>query len=130
MNNQKNLFISTFIVMICTYLYIFGEEKTINLISKEYIYIIAFTIVSLTFCFFKFKLKDFQVVEFIPTNNVSLKSTVIFFIIFEIYDYFSEDGFKGMISQWFIYWILGVTILILTHTINYYKNYQILRKIS
>ncbi|AXX92704.1 hypothetical protein CPU12_02430 [Malaciobacter molluscorum LMG 25693] len=130
MNNPKNLFIATFIIIISTYLYIFGEEKTMQIIFQEYLYLIALFLVCIAFLFFKFKLNKYEIVEFIPTNNFSLKSTILFFIIFELIDYNSKDGFKGMISQWFIYWVFGVFALVLTHTLNYYKNYKILQKMK
>lgn len=130
MNNPKNLFIATFIIIISTYLYIFGEAKTIQMIKEEYLYLIALLLVCVAFLYFKFKLKEYEIIEFIPTNNFSLKSTIILFAIFEVVDYYSEDGFKGMISQWFIYWVFGVIALVLTHTLNYYKNYQIIQKVK
>ena len=43
-------------------------------------------------------------------------------------DYISEDGFIGMISQWFFYWIMGLIALVLMETINYLKNYQLIYK--
>ena len=63
--------------------------------------------------------------EFIPnTNHVPIKSTLIFFIIFQIVDYNTENGFIGMIKLWFMYWVFGLLTYYLTHIINYYKNYK------
>ena len=45
-----------------------------------------------------------------------------------IYDYYNEGGFLGMISQWFVYWIMGVFAFLLVENINYYKNYKLILK--
>ena len=44
----------------------------------------------------------------------------------DTWDYYYEDGFRGMISQWFLYWIYGIIALLLIQAINYYKNYKML----
>ena len=123
----QNLFILSFISIIATYLYIFGQDKTIEMIKEEYISIIGLIVLTAVFLFFKFKLKDYEIREF-PQNNLSFKSTVLFFLIFQVVDYISEDGFIGMISQWFFYWIMGLIALVLMETINYLKNYQLIYK--
>ena len=120
----QNLFILSFIAIIATYLYVFGQEKTIEMIKEEYISIIGLIVLTAVFIFFKFKLKDYEIREF-PQNNLSFKSTIVFFLIFQLVDYISEDGFIGMISQWFFYWIMGLMALVLMENINYYKNYRL-----
>ena len=124
---SQNLFILSFISIIATYLYVFGQERTIEIIKEEYISIIGLIVLTAVFLFFKFKLKDFEIREF-PQNNLSFKSTVLFLLIFQVVDYISEDGFIGMISQWFFYWIMGLIALVLMETINYLKNYQLIYK--
>lgn len=42
-------------------------------------------------------------------------------------DYYEFDGFLGMASQWFFYWIMGVIFIILMPTINYYLNYKTIK---
>ena len=123
----QNLFILSFISIIATYLYVFGQDKTIEMIKEEYLFIIGLFVLTAIFVFFKFKLKDYEIREF-PQNNLSFKSTVLFFLIFQVVDYISEDGFIGMISQWFFYWIMGLIALVLMETINYLKNYQLIYK--
>ena len=123
----QNLFILSFIAIIATYLYVFGQEKTIEMIKEEYISIIGLIVLTAVFLFFKFKLKDYEIREF-PQNNLSFKSTIVFFLIFQVVDYISEDGFIGMISQWFFYWIMGLIALVLMENINYLKNYQLLKR--
>ena len=128
MTNSRNLFIATFIVVISTYLFIFGQEKTIEIIKAEYLSILALGIISIALFYLKFKLKDYELINFVPNNSFSLKSTIVFFVIFQVVDYYYEDGFLGMISQWFLYWIMGLIALSLIHVINYYKNYKLIYK--
>jgi hypothetical protein len=123
----QNLFILTFFAIMSTYLYIFGQDKTIEMIKEEYLFIIGLLVLTAIFIYFKFKLKDYEIKEF-PQNNLSFKSTVLFFLIFQVVDYISEDGFIGMISQWFLYWIMGLIALVLMENINYFKNYQLIYK--
>jgi hypothetical protein len=52
----------------------------------------------------------------------------MFFLIFQVVDYYMEDGFIGMISQWFLYWVMGIIALLLMQIINYYKNYKLIQQ--
>ncbi|RXJ69344.1 hypothetical protein CRV08_04900 [Halarcobacter ebronensis] len=130
MNKPIFIFPITFIAIITTYLFVFGEVETLEIIKGEYLSILALIIVTSILFIFKFKLKDYEIIEFIPTNNSSLKSVILFFLIFEVIDYYSEEGFIGMIKLWFLYWIMGLIALILMQTLNYYKNYKLLQKIK
>lgn len=122
----RNLFILTFIAIISTYLYVFGQDKTIEMIKEEYLFIVALIVLTSIFMYFKVKLKDYELVDFNKNNAISLKSTIVFFLIFQVVDYVSEDGFIGMISQWFLYWVMGIIAILLMETINYYKNYRLI----
>lgn len=126
--STRNLFILTLIAIFTTYYIILGVDKSIELIKEEYLSIFALFIILLALLFFKFKLKDYELINFIPNNQFSIKSTIMFFLIFQVVDYYYEDGFIGMISQWFLYWIMGVIALALMQTINYYKNYKLIYK--
>ena len=128
MINTRNLFILSFLAMISIYLYVFGEAKTIEMIKEEYLFILALIPLTFAFVFFKIKLKNYKLIDFNQNNNISIKSTIVFFLIFQVVDYISEDGFIGMISQWFLYWIMGLLALLLISNINYYKNYQFIQK--
>ncbi|WP_428023150.1 hypothetical protein [Arcobacter sp.] len=130
MNKPITLFIVTFIAIISVYLYVLGENKTLEIIKEDYLYILGLIPVSFIFLYFKFKLKGYEIINFHKNNEISLKSTILFFLVFQVYDYYSEGGFIGMISQWFIYWIMGIIALLLMETINYYKNYKLLGKIN
>lgn len=122
--NTRNLFILSFVAMISIYLYVFGQDKTIEMIKAEYLFILGIIPLSLAFVFFKFKLKNYELRNFNQNSNLSLKSTIVFFLIFQVVDYISHDGFIGMISQWILYWIMGVIAVLLLENINYYKNYK------
>ncbi len=128
MINTRNLFILSFLAMISIYLYVFGEAKTVEMIKEEYLFILALIPLTLAFVFFKIKLKNYKLIDFNQNNNISIKSTIVFFLIFQVVDYISEDGFIGMISQWLLYWIMGLLALLLISNINYYKNYKYIQK--
>jgi hypothetical protein len=125
--STRNLFILSLIAIIAVYLYVFGQDKTIQMIMDEYLLIIGLLFVSIAYGFFKFKLKGHLIMRF-TQNNLSFKTTIVFFLIFQVIDYIAEDGFIGMISQWLLYWIMGLIALLLIETINYYKNYQVIYK--
>ena len=129
MNKPRNLFIISFIAIITIYLFVLGQTKTIEIIKGEYLFILALIPIGFALLFFKFKLKDHQIINFNKNSNISLQSTILFFLLFQVIDYFSEDGFIGMISQWFLYWIMGIIALLLLETINYFKNYKLIQKI-
>lgn len=124
----RNLFILSFMAIISTYLYVFGQDKTIEMIKGEYLFIVALIFISSIYMYFKVKLKDYELIDFNKNSTLSLKSTIIFFLIFQVVDYISEDGFIGMISQWFLYWVMGIIAILLMETINYYKNYRLVQK--
>lgn len=125
--NTKNLFILSFIAILTTYYFILGIDKSIQLIKDEYLSILALIVILLSLLFFKLKLKGHQTINFIRNNQFSLKSTILFFLVFQVVDYYYEDGFIGMISQWFLYWIMGLIAITLMETINCYKNYKYLK---
>ena len=130
MNKPIYLFTATFVAIIAIYLFVLGENKTIEILKEDYLYILGLIPLIFAFLYFKFKLKDYEIINFNKKNEISLKSTILFFLAFQVYDYYSEGGFIGMISQWFIYWIMGIFALLLMETINYYKNYKLLQKID
>ena len=128
MTKPLNLFSLTFIAIITIYLYVLGEDKTIEIIKDSYLYIFSLVPLGLIYVYFKFKLKEYEIIDFNKNTNFSFQTTVVFFLIFQVVDYIYEDGFIGMISQWFLYWIMGIIALFLMGIINYYKNYRLLIK--
>ena len=125
MTKPLNLFTVTFIAIIVVYLFVFGESKTIELIKTQYLYILGLIPLGLIFIYYRFKLKDYEIIDFNKNAKFSFSTSVIFFVIFQIVDYIQEDGFIGMISQWFFYWVMGKIALFLMELINYYKNYKV-----
>ncbi len=125
MTKPLNLFTVTFIVIIAVYLFVFGESKTIELIKTQYLYILGLIPLGVIFLYYRFKLKDYEIIDFNKNAKFSFSTSVIFFVIFQIVDYIQEDGFIGMISQWFFYWVMGIIALFLMEIINYYKNYKV-----
>lgn len=125
MTKPLNLFTVTFIAIIVVYLFVFGESKTIELIKTQYLYILGVIPLGLIFIYYRFKLKDYEIIDFNKNAKFSFSTSVIFFVIFQIVDYIQEDGFIGMISQWFFYWVMGIIALFLMEIINYYKNYKL-----
>ena len=128
MLSPKSLFALTFVAMFSVYLYVFGQEKTIEIIKAEYLLFLALIPLSLIYIFFKIKLRGYELINFNQNSNLSLKTTVLFFLAFQVYDYYSYDGFIGMINQWILYWFMGVIALLLIENVNFYKNYKLIYK--
>ena len=125
MINTKFLLAITSIAIAIIYYILLPVNQIVNIILDEYITIGITLILIVIFYYFKIKLKGKLLHEFIPnTNYVPIKSTIIFFLIFQVVDFYSEDGFIGMIKLWFMYWVFGVLAYFLTHNINFYKNYK------
>lgn len=120
-----NLFTVTFMIIIAVYLFVFGENKTIELIKTQYLYILGLIPLGFIFLYYRFKLKDYEIIDFNKNTKFSFSTSVIFFVIFQVVDYIQEDGFIGMISQWFFYWVMGIIALFLMEIINYYKNNKV-----
>lgn len=121
------LFSLTFILISSIYLFVLGEDKTIEIVKDEYLFILSLIPLYGIYLYFKFKLKNYEIVDFNKNTNLSFKTTVILFLIFQVVDYIQQDGFIGMISQWLLYWIMGLISLVLMEIINYYKNYKLLK---
>ena len=125
MINTKFLLIISFIVISIVYNMFLPPNKITSIILGEYIVIGLTLMLMIIYISFRLKLKDKILFEFIPNiNYVPIKSTFIFFAIFQVVDFYYEDGLIGMISQWFMYWIFALLAYFLTHNINYYKNYK------
>lgn len=128
MIKSLNLLAITLISIIVIYLFLLGENKTIEIIKTEYLYILALIPIGFIYIYFRFKLKDYELIDFNKNANFSFRTTIIFFLIFQAVDYVQENGFIGMISQWFFYWIMSLIALFLMEIINYLKNYVLIRK--
>ena len=116
------LFISLIAIAI-VYSFIFPFAKIINIVLDEYIAIGVAFVLFIVYTILKSKLKGKLLYEFIPNlHYIPIKETVIFFVLFQCYDYYNENGFIGMISLWFMYWIFGMCANFGIHSFNLYKN--------
>jgi len=123
--NIKRLFTVTFFAIAITYYIFLTPEAILKIIKEEYIFLAIALVLFVLYIYFQRKLKDFTLISYIPDiNNVDLKTTLVFFLIFQAVDYYYEDGFIGMISQWFVYWVFAVIAWLVTSNINLYKNYS------
>lgn len=128
MIKQLTLFSVSLIFIIAVYIFLLGENKTIDIVKDDYLYLLSLIPMGLIYLYFKLKLKDYELIDFNKNANFSFKTTVILFLIFQMVDYIQEDGFIGMISQWFFYWVMSVVALFLMEIINYLKNYVLIKK--
>ena len=121
--NSILLLIATFIAISITYYYLFTFEIIINIISEEYI-LEGFVILSFVLHLYAYiKLKKYDIIPFIPKlAQVPVYQSILFFSIFEIVDYFYEDGIIGAIKLWYMYWLFGILSLNIMYIFNYYKN--------
>ena len=126
MNKPHYLFVLTLIIIVGTYLMLLGEVKTMLLITNEYLLILLALSLFLPVLFFKFKLWGLQRIDFLQ-NTPTLKSTVGFFLVFQVIDYYYEKSIEGVVSLWFMYWIMGLIALLVLENINLYKNYKLLK---
>ena len=121
----KYLLSLTLVAIAIIYYMFLTPEVILEIIKEQYIFIAIILVFAFLLLYFKLKLKNLQIVSYIPnTNIVQLKSTLVFFVIFQVVDFYYEDGFIGMISQWFLYWIFGLLAWLLTNNINLYKNFS------
>lgn len=128
MIKQLTLFTVSLISIIAVYIFLLGENKTIEIVKNDYLYLLSLLPMGLIYLYFRLKLKDYELIDFNKNANFSFKTTVILFLIFQVVDYIQEDGFIGMISQWFFYWVMSVVALFLMEIINYLKNYVLIKK--
>ncbi|MGB5867055.1 MAG: hypothetical protein WBG69_04180 [Arcobacteraceae bacterium] len=121
----KNLLVVSFFCVAIVYYIFLTPDEILKIVKDEYIFLGVGGFLLLSYLYLKRKLKDLTVISYIPDiNKVNLKMTIVFFVLFQGVDYYYEDGFKGMISQWFIYWVFGIIAWLLTNSINLYKNFQ------
>ena len=126
MINNKLLFATTLITIFTIYYFVFGIYRTIQIVTAEYLLILLIAPILLAISHYKRKLKFFEIDDYIKDSRPSIKSTIIFFLVFQVVDYYYEGGFEGMLKLWFVYWIYGIIALLVMRVINYYKNYRIL----
>ena len=121
--NSILLLLCTFIVITLSYYYIFDINEIISIIKEEYIlgFFVILSFVLLSYLYFK--LNKYDILPFIPKlGKVPILQSIVFFAIFEIVDYYYEDGIIGAIKLWYMYWLFGILSLNLMYVFNYYKN--------
>ena len=128
MIKQLALFSLTLISIIAVYIFLLGESKTIEIIKNDYLYLLSLIPMGLIYLYFRLKLKDYELIDFNKNANLSFRTSIVIFLIFEVIDYIQKDGFIGMISQWFFYWVMSIIALVLVENINYLKNYVLIKK--
>lgn len=128
MIKQLALFSLTLISIIVIYIFLLGESKTIEIIKNDYLYLLSLIPMGLIYLYFRLKLKDYELIDFNKNANLSFRTSIIIFLVFEVIDYIQKDGFIGMISQWFFYWVMSIIALVLVENINYLKNYVLIKK--
>ena len=123
--NVKLLLTLTLICLFIIY-YIFLDIQTITtIILDEYILLSVVTAFTFILIYFKIKLKEYIIMDYLPNiKTVSLKQSSILFIIFCIIDFYDKDGLIGMIKLWFMYWLFAIVSWQVMNIINYYKNYK------
>ena len=94
------------------------------MVLDEYILILSILLLLCLNIYLKIKYKNTEIIDFVSDNNISIKYTILIFLVFQAVDYHYENGFIGMISQWFMYWLMGIFSVLLMSLINYYKNYK------
>ncbi len=121
----KRLLSATLVGIVIMYYIFLTPEAIFKIVKEEYIFMAIALFLFFLFIYFKIKLKNFTLISYIPNiNQVDIKTTLVFFLIFQVVDFYYEEGFIGMISQWFIYWVFAVIAWLVTNNINYYKNHQ------
>jgi hypothetical protein len=131
MTNKQigQLFLVSLLAILITYSIFLGKVKTILLFLDASIYIFVAIGLLLPLWYYKRKLKTVEILDFNKNSNLTFQSTALFFLFFQVIDYIYEDGFLGMISQWFFYWIMGFIAFIVITIMNYYKNIQYYKEV-
>jgi len=131
MTNKQilQLFLASLLMILIVYAIFLGEVKTILLLLDASLYIFISLGLIVPLLYYKRKLASVEIIDFNKNSSLTFQSTILFFLFFQIIDYIYEDGFIGMISQWFFYWIMGIVTFIVINIINYYKNIQYYKQV-
>ena len=121
------LFLLLLLGIFATYSIFFKKITTIGLVIDEIPTLGLLLIIAISSFLYKRKLKGYPIVDFQKENSMSLKNLVLFFLVFQVIDYVSEDGFIGMISMWLSYWVFGYIAFFVLNIISYYKNIKLIK---
>ncbi|MBI3874157.1 MAG: hypothetical protein HY307_04055 [Arcobacter sp.] len=129
MVHTRSMLLISFIAIFTVYYFMFSFAQVINIVLDEYIAIGSSFILFVIYKMFKIKLKNKLLYELIPDlNYIPIKSALLFFVLFQCYDFYNENGLVGMIRLWFTYWIFGICANLIMHILNLYKNFQLYKK--
>ncbi len=131
MINIKFMFLLSFGVMVITYFIFLPFPNIINILLNEYIAIFVMIVLLIIYSIYKQKLANKVLYKFIDNlDQMPMRQTLIIFILFQCYDFYTEQSFVGMISLWFMYWIYGICANLIMNIINLHQNYNAYKKVE
>jgi len=129
--NIKFMFLLSFGVMVITYFIFLPFPNIINILLNEYIAIFVMIVLLIIYSIYKQKLANKVLYKFIDNlDQMPMRQTLIIFILFQCYDFYTEQSFVGMISLWFMYWIYGICANLIMNIINLHQNYNAYKKVE
>jgi len=129
--NIKFMFLLSFGVMVITYFIFLPFPSIINILLNEYIAIFVMIVLLIIYSIYKQKLANKVLYKFIDNlDQMPMRQTLIIFILFQCYDFYTEQSFVGMISLWFMYWIYGICANLIMNIINLHQNYNAYKKVE
>ncbi len=131
MINIKFMFLLSFGVMVITYFIFLPFPSIINILLNEYIAIFVMIVLLIIYSIYKQKLANKVLYKFIDNlDQMPMRQTLIIFILFQCYDFYTEQSFVGIISLWFMYWIYGICANLIMNIINLHQNYNAYKKVE
>jgi len=129
--NIKFMFLLSFGVMVITYFIFLPFPSIINILLNEYIAIFVMIVLLIIYSIYKQKLANKVLYKFIDNlDQMPMRQTLIIFILFQCYDFYTEQSFVGIISLWFMYWIYGICANLIMNIINLHQNYNAYKKVE
>jgi len=126
MIHTKYLLWFTLPIIFLTYYIFLPDIKIFTIIYDEGWSFLFVALSIIIYLILKNKLKNKDIFELVPNLNlVPIKQTLGFFLVFEIIDFYFEDGFIGMISLWLMYWLFAFGIYFAMNAFNLYRNLQV-----
>ena len=119
------LFLFSFVGIFIVYFIFLRTIDIVHIVLEEIYFILLLLFVFFIDVIYKKKMNGHKIIDFFKESTLSFKNIILFFILFQIIDYIYEDGFIGMISMWFSYWLFGYIAFFIMEIINYNKNLKI-----
>lgn len=124
------MFLFSLIAIFTSYTIFLNKITTIGVFIDELPFLAILFVVFLISLFYENSLKNYEIIDFQKDSSMGFKNLVIFFLIFQVVDYFIEGGFIAMISLWFSYWIFGYIAFYVLKIINLHKNKKMIKSIK